>query len=181
MKKSQLIFQNTFSNQKTERNMPVSFLLIVILLISVLLSLFHNETSVISEALKRAQITPFDKKSHYDLAQLYYNEGKTQRALNELDIAETLTGSNFPNSKDVLAESNEIVFLRSKILEEPKKIAQKLEYWQKIIQQYPNYRDAWVQLYYLNKEVNSADAEKHLKKIEELDPNYVQNLKIYLP
>lgn len=172
MKKSQLTNQNSFSKQSIIKNMPVSLFLVVILLISVLLSSFRKETSIIKEALTRAQISPFDIKNHYDLAQLYYNEGKVQKALDELYFAETVTGYNVSNSKDVLAETDEIVFLRNKILEEPKIIAQKLEYWQKIIQQYPNYRDAWVQLYYLNKEINPADAKKSLQKIEELDPSY---------
>ncbi|HCS79238.1 TPA: hypothetical protein DIV55_05885 [Patescibacteria group bacterium] len=41
-------------------------------------------------------------------------------------------------------------------------------YWEQVAQQYPNYRDAWVQLYYLQLGQNQEDV--YLQQIIKLDP-----------
>lgn len=60
-----------------------------------------------------------------------------------------------------------------------KEIEKEIAYWQEFTNKNPNYRDAFMKLAILNyKEDNTEEAQKNLKKVLDLDPNYSPALEL---
>lgn len=58
------------------------------------------------------------------------------------------------------------------IKSQPQKIAEEISFWQKIVTQFPNYRDAYLKLAVLNLQLNHpTEAKMFLDKALQIDPN----------
>ncbi|MBI1982220.1 MAG: hypothetical protein HYY87_02955 [Candidatus Levybacteria bacterium] len=59
------------------------------------------------------------------------------------------------------------------------KIAKEIEYWEKTIEKYKDFRDAYFQLAVLNYRLKNAEkAKDYLKRVFELDPNFEEGRKL---
>ncbi|MBI4099396.1 tetratricopeptide repeat protein [Candidatus Microgenomates bacterium] len=59
-----------------------------------------------------------------------------------------------------------------KVKTQPEKIQEAILFWQKVTDQFPNYRDAYLKLAILSRQLNRTfDAQKFLNKALEIDPN----------
>lgn len=55
---------------------------------------------------------------------------------------------------------------------EPGKIKEEIVFWQKVVEEFPNYRDGYLKLAILNYKINRLfDAQKFLNKSLKIDPN----------
>ncbi len=55
---------------------------------------------------------------------------------------------------------------------QPEKIKEEIVFWQKVVEEFPNYRDAYLKLAILNYKINRLfDAQKFLDKALSIDPN----------
>lgn len=71
-----------------------------------------------------------------------------------------------------LANDNEGLSQVAKIKSQPEEIKTQIIFWEKIVAEFPNYRDAYLKLAILNYKINRLfDAKKYLDKALEIDPN----------
>lgn len=94
-------------------------------------------------------------------AQNHLALGKELLAHNQLDEAE---------KEFILAgvDTSPIQNLRT----QPEKIKEQIIFWEKVVAQFPNYRDAHLKLAILNYKINRLfDAKKYLDKALDIDPN----------
>lgn len=155
----------------TLASLPIVELCLLPLLVLTVFSftLYTSPTSPLTTALLLAKQIPWKSTVHQKLAQLYITMGDFPTARREIDLAQTRDIS------DVLGTTSDISQIKDTL--EGKALAQKQEFWNKVVKDHPNYRDAWVQLLYLSYNAgNLPDAKKYFEKIATLDPNFISSL-----
>jgi len=124
------------------------------------------ENEKLDQALKRVLNYPFQSKSHELLAKIYLESSHLKAAQKELSLAKELSSPDLINLKEL----EEVV---EKAKKEPEKIRQEISFWEEIIKEKPDYRDAYFQLAVLNYKIgNHQQAKKWLKEVFNLDPNF---------
>lgn len=117
---------------------------------------------------------PEDLSSHLFLAQEYLKRGSLAGVERELLLAQELTEKNPPaTSSGVLGAFLSPAKILEKIKNEPQKIKNEISFWEKIIAEKPDYRDAYLQLAILNYQIyENEKAQEFIKKALALDPNF---------
>jgi tetratricopeptide (TPR) repeat protein len=83
--------------------------------------------------------------------------------------------SLFPLDLDLMRQKDEIYYQ----MNEPKFITEELSTWRKIVEKYPNYRDGFAQLMWLNLKLgNVEEAKKYLEVVKKINPNWEPLAKI---
>jgi len=124
------------------------------------------ENERLSQAKKEVLNSPLDAKTHLGLARVYLDMRSLEAAEKELSLAKGLTSiesSDLKSAKEALEKAKE----------KPEKIRQEISFWEKVVKEKPDYRDAYFQLAVLNYQLSQKGATvKYLRKTLELDPNF---------
>jgi len=128
-------------------------------------------------AFEQAKITvmlfPKDISIHLILAQEYLKRGDVEALERELLLSQELVEKNPPSTPSVLGEALSPIKILEKIKNEPQRIGQEISYWENVVSQKPDYRDAYLQLAILNYRIyKNEKAKEYLKRAREIDPNY---------
>lgn len=100
--------------------------------------------------------SPADPKSHTFLTQQFFVTNQFREAEIEAQLA---------NNQDLLQKIQEVK-------NQPEEVRREILKLQKIVEQFPSYRDAYIKLAILNwKLYRPFDAQKYLEKALEIDPN----------
>lgn len=136
---------------------------------SILLKLTTTMTRI--SQLQTAAYQPFAITAHHELAKLYMQTQTLVAAQKELQLAdESLLVMHTPQ---VLGLASDINALQQQLREKPQQLQKEQDYWLGLTQAYPNYRDAWVQLWYLASSANNNEAADFYKQQAlQLDPNF---------
>lgn len=148
-----------------EKKHPFRVWLVVVIFFLFLSWLSHGPPSSF-EKLKSALVRDYQNpKIHLMLAEQY-------RKANDLSSArgELLLGLSYqPESEELKTALVEI----ENLLNQPKQIQQEINRWEKITQDFPGYRDAYLKLTQLYFELYQNDkARENLSRAIELDPNF---------
>lgn len=149
------------------RPLKLCFLLFVVCFLFLNLhAYFFPENEKLDQALKRVLNYPFQSKSHELLAKIYLEMGQVKMAQKELSLAKKMSSPD-------LISIEELEDVLEKTKKEPETIRQEISFWEKVVQEKPDYRDAYFQLAVLNYKIgNHQQAEKWLNKVFELDPAF---------
>lgn len=117
---------------------------------------------------------PKDVSFHLLLVQEYLKRGNMSAVERELNIAQTLsTYYPLPTTNSVLGLTLSPAKIWTKIKNEPQRIKSEIIFWEKIIADKPEYRDAYLQLALLHYQIYETNkAKEYLQKAKELDPNF---------
>ncbi|MBI2404926.1 hypothetical protein HYV22_01960 [Candidatus Gottesmanbacteria bacterium] len=117
-------------------------------------------------------MNPTSPIAHLTLAQEHWQIGDWQKAKNELLITQELSQYQQPNS-DVLGLTISPLDLLREWAQEPARLAKELQFWQTIMKEKPDYRDAYLQASVLSFKLNKLDdARGYLDQATSLDPNF---------
>ncbi len=151
------------------------------LTILILINLFPTLFGMVSPgflALEQAKLTvmlsPQSLSPHLLLAQEYLKRGDLEGTERELLLAQTLaTANRLGSNNSVLAASLSPLKVLERIKNEPQRVRGEIAFWEKVILDKPDYRDAYLQLALLNYQSYEKDKAKfYLGKAIELDPNF---------
>lgn len=119
-------------------------------------------------------VSPGDISAHLFLAQEYLKRGYLEGVERELLLAQELTEkAPETTSSGVLGATLSPIKILAKIKNEPQRIKNEISFWEKIVNEKPSYRDAYLQLAILNYQIYETEkVREYLKKAIELDPNY---------
>lgn len=123
-------------------------------------------------------LSPTNPAPHILLASELVNSKQFPPAQNELQISYSLTRDLHTKTK-IKHQLSKIELLQS----QPEKVKQEILFWQKISEDYPYYRDAYIKLSILHwKLYQSFNSKKNLDEALSLDPNNkkLELLKTYL-
>ena len=134
---------------------------IALIFFSVLYSLFlpKDQFQLNKEKLVK---NPHDFKAHLELAEKFLDNNQFTEAEKVLLLAQ---------NEQTSAESKQL--WQRKYLQDPEDIQRLTDSWEKIVEEKPNYRDAYLQLtdlYY--RLCENEKAKDYLEKAIELDPNF---------
>ncbi len=108
---------------------------------------------------------PSNPLLHIKMAEIFKQANDLEKAKEEYFLALR----NSKNPTDIKQALEEIKNLQ----EEPVKIKQQIQDWEKVVQEKPGYRDAYFQLAVLNWQIyENKEALSSLNKTLELDPNF---------
>lgn len=147
------------------RKIPASFFLLFL----IFFSLFPSENF---EKLKILILQEPQNPRHYlKLAEEYLRANDLKKAQREIFVAENLLkASSFEKENPEILKVK--VALEEKI-KEPQNISQEIKKWEKILEDFPGYRDAYLQLAKLYYQLYEEDkAKENLARALELDPNF---------
>lgn len=109
-----------------------------------------------------------DPKIHLQLAKEYFKNNDLENTQREISITEGLKMSE-QEKEETLKFRQEV----EKVVKMPEEIQKEIEKWEKISQDFPGYRDAYLQLAKFYFQLYQTDkARENLNKALELDPNY---------
>lgn len=143
------------------------------ILIFLFLFLFLNvhsqvfpENEKFDQAKREVLRFPFDPRTHANLAQVYLEIGNLEAAEKEFSLAKSLAGI-------LSADLRRVEETLESTKEKPKKIREEIDFWEKITEEKPDYRDAYLKLAVLNYQIGQNDeTKKYLQKIFALDPHF---------
>ena len=138
-----------------------------------------------SDKLSSVFARPFSWDTHAALARDFWQLGAREPAVQELLVADELyqrspdASRTLPAGRQVLGLSTAPSDLLASWQHAPARELERQRYWEEIIKQYPDYRDAYVELAaLLYKQGNVAEAKTYLLAAEALDPNNVSIQKL---
>lgn len=134
---------------------------------------YHPANAPGRQLLSKLSNFPTSTSFRAKLVQTYLDLNNQRMAQNEINFQHSLSA----REGNALGASTEFTNLEDKITAKATNDANLEEHWLKIADEYPNYRDAWVQLLFLAK--NRGDFQKttfYLERIRELDPNFLSTL-----
>lgn len=128
----------------------------------------------LTQAKVAVMLSPNDLSSHLILAREYLKRGGMEEVERELLLAQELAGRNKEATNySVLGTSLSPLEILAKLRSEPQGIRDEIAFWEKIIAEKPDYRDAYLQLSILNYQIYENEKAKiYLKKVLDLDPNF---------
>ncbi len=120
-------------------------------------------------------VHPFSLKDHVVLAQDAWLNNNWQEAKNELMIAQSLLKNPGQDAiSNVLGTSTTPLDLLRQWEQEPARLADAEHFWQTVVAQKADYRDAYIQLAAINYQLNNDQkAASYLATARDLDPNSV--------
>ena len=108
---------------------------------------------------------PFVSQTHTMLAQALWEKRMIPRARQELVLADALQPSvlGASTTRDLLNQWDR----------EPERLRRQYQFWQNIVTERPDYRDAYMMLASLAYELSrTSDARMYIRKALRLDPNF---------
>lgn len=104
-------------------------------------------------------------QAHLDLARAYEVTGDLENARREI-----LIGLSFePNNKELQEGLTKI----ESLLRQPEEVKEEIGKWEKIVRDFPGYRDAYLELTALYYQLyQNGKARENLERALELDPNF---------
>lgn len=154
---------------------PAGVALVVFLVIG---SFFIPENNF-EQAKQSLLKDPNDFQSQITLAEEFLANNQFEEAERTLLLAQKIYDLRFMNydlESQVLGEeanSKLAELWQRKLYSDPEDIKKLITVWEKIIEEKPDYRDAYLQLAYLHyKFYENEKAKEYLEKAIELDPNY---------
>lgn len=129
------------------------------------------------DSLKNLARYPQNPDLHLQAAATYFKSHDYLKVEKELELFDFLTNLNSANQSEVLGSNSEAVYLRNEIVDLPNIIHTKIYYWEKVLQDKPDYQEAWVQLLYLYYNYGDRKQAKRIKEklIQDL-PGFVKSL-----
>ncbi len=122
---------------------------------------------------------PFAVDHHIQLVKLYFEGGEVIKAKKELQIASEI--SQYVDVSDVLGIQAVVDATIVELSTVQTRKQQLFQYWETAVASHPEYRDAWVQLYYLAlNQHNESLARTFYEKLVTLDPIYTRTLNAQL-
>ncbi len=146
---------------------------ILAVLMALLLTQLYAANSLI-QAQTAVLLSPADVSSHLLLSQEYLAAGNLLAVERELALADILT-TNYQllTTNKVLGTTLSPLLIWGKIKDEPKQIQAEISFWEKIVEEKPGYRDAYLQLAIASYKIYQTEkAKEYLQKAKEIDPNY---------
>ncbi len=118
---------------------------------------------------------PTSSLVHTQLAQMYWQAGQKTAAQQEIRLAQDILTSE--SGEDVLGLSIQQEDLTSDWQKETERLLHAYSYWQSVIGERPDYRDAYIQLAYLAYLLRfDTEASQYINKVVTVDPTYSENL-----
>ncbi len=135
---------------------PIGLLIVLLFNLVLLKSQFENSKEDILQNLPAGRQDPQNTQAHLFLAQQLYVTNMFPQAETEAQLA---------NDQELLQKIQDVK-------NQPEEIKRQILFLQKVVDQFPNYRDAYIKLAILNwKLYRPFDAKKYLDKALEIDPN----------
>lgn len=142
---------------------------LIFLLLVILANYLWPQDAVLKAKLRTAQ-WPILPTSHFKMAQAYFNNGYDQEAKKEFFQAylsfRFLLGRNFfPWWQKEAVKTNQLIIKKDQIQD-------KIDYWEQILKNKPNFRDAYLRLSVLYYQILEDEKAKEMwNKAFYLDPN----------
>jgi len=145
----------------------------VALIILIALTSFFLPKNEFQQLKEKLVKFPNNFEAHLKLAEKFLENNQFEEAENSLLLAQQLAEKE-PKQSKVLGESSKLEQLwQQKHYSDPEDIKKLISTWEKIIEQKPNYRDAYLQLAILNYKIyENKKALEFLKEALEIDPNF---------
>ena len=122
---------------------------------------------------------PISLNAHVVLAETLWKSGFSSRAKKELVYATSLKSSPPSNSAVLGASTVDPEIILNNWLSERSGLEAKYNYWQNVVSQKPDFRDAYLQLATLSYRLGKiAEGKSYLTQLINLDPNFVLNKKL---
>lgn len=128
------------------------------------------------ETLERARLEvlkdPGNPTPHFRLGKIFLERNDFNVAKEEFRLAEIFSKKE-TWEENVLGATSPPLALLKKAMEAPEEIAAEISFWEKIVKEKPDYRDAYLRLAVLNYQLHKKEeAREYLKKVIDLDPNF---------
>jgi len=135
------------------------------------LSLADNSSESVLAAINNPQSIPF----HMTLARRFWETGNLPAAQRELSLAQELVQSlSTQRSRMVLGVTSEPVDQLRQWELELGKLKEEYQFWQNIVEEHPDFRDAYIALSAISYQLSHmGEAKLYGKKALSLDPNNV--------
>lgn len=128
---------------------------------------------------------PVSPKAHQALAEAYWQQSYVTQAKKELLYAQDVINSTRgTNGQTVLGASTAPRDLLNQWEQEPERLRRQYQFWQTVVKEKPDYRDAYVTLASLAYQLGKLnEARAGLAKAHSLDPNSptIQELTTFFP
>lgn len=124
-----------------------------------------SNPSLFDQQKKEVLKNPFRPEPHFQLAQLYLENNNLESAKKELLLALNLD-PDYQKAKDLEKEIENQE-------KGPQRIKAEIQEWEKVLEEKPDYRDAYLQIAVLNWQIyKETEAREAVNKALELDPNF---------
>lgn len=116
---------------------------------------------------------PVSPKAHQALAEAYWQQGYVTQAKQELLYAQDVINSTRGTTdQTVLGVSTAPSDLLTQWEQEPERLRRQYQFWQNVVKEKPDYRDAYIMLASIAYQVGTLnDAQASLARAQALDPN----------
>jgi len=154
-------------NNLNSSNLKITILMILILVLSIN---YLEAKNIIVKHQLQAAYWPLSIKNHLNLAEDFFNNSDLNQAKLEINKAENLY--YFYKIFDFKQNSFKQINKAQEIINQPEKINQEINYWQKMLLIKPDFKDIYLRLSLLNYQIWQDDeAEKYWQNAFYLDPN----------
>ena len=148
---------------------PAGVALVALFLVS---SLFLPQ-SRFQQIKNSLQKNPDDFQAQMDLAEIFLAHHQFEEAEKILLLAQSQKIASNPQVLGEQTEPKLEELWQKKISADPQEIKKLINAWEKIVEEKPNYRDAYLQLAYFHHLLfQKEEALQNLQKAVDLDPNY---------
>lgn len=160
------------SKEKKQKKIALANIQTLILLL--LFLIFSGNHLLPRDKIARTQLGirnwPLFPKKHLQMAEVYFNTGDEEQAVEEFKKAETLYRSLA--FLDILGNTKKQLEEAEKLLSHPKKVRQDINYWETVLKTKPHSRDVFLRLSILNYQLyQHKKAREYWEKAFYLDPN----------
>jgi len=156
------------------RYLSKSIVILGVFLISFLaLYSFASPSGHLQRIREKILKNPYDFDTRLQLIEAYLENNQFDRAEEELGKAQRCRGTETQECKNAEAQSKKLENLwREKQAKDPKEIEKQILIWKTITNQFPDYRDGYLQLAVLYFKTGQKEkGQESLRKALEVDPN----------
>ena len=143
----------------------VLFLLAAFLFLTIH-SLIFPEDEIINLAASNLLKNPNNPLLHLRLGEIFWQRNNFKEAREEFQLAAFFS----QKEENVLGAATQ-AFEKAK--EAPEKLSGEISFWEEVVKEKPDYRDAYLRLAVLNYQLKKKEAAReYLRKVKEEDPNF---------
>lgn len=137
---------------------------------SLIFNIFFPKSSQLTKLKEELLISPFSFQSHFALGDFFRKRGAFLQAVEEFSLVKELAKLNQPVDEKILEKTNAHLH---KIQQGPQLLENELNYWQEIVADKPDFRDAYLQMAAIAYQLRRLDeAKAYIDKARKLDPNF---------